>query len=381
MIENRPKVSITEFTKIATEVLEPNRIPTILWGPTGIGKTDILVKLAKATERILRIYYPAGMEPPDLSGLPFDHPERVELVAFKKSEQIHFEPGEKYLIFIDEYNRATIDMQQALVALYNKRPYFGVHPLHESNLWIVTAMNDATLQEGVMVSEVDDALRTRSAQFILKPTTKEVGDYLAEIYPGNFIANFLRSPAYVSGAIEPDFANVYREPAYIMPTPRNFEMAARAVQGKSVPQIQDMYTAIQSMLGVAVIGAIEKYINNMKRLDPKLLFRGDDIVRNELDQYINAPVDQGIAQLILDAFNGALAIADDFSDEQVANFMRNLQYIEKKKDGSPAFGDVVGSVFAAVRLQNKRNVARIAARREFLGFFKTFHDNPGEAKK
>lgn len=381
MIDNRPKMSITDFIEAARTIYEPNRVPVILWGPTGIGKTDVMIKLSELTDRILRIFYPAGMEPPDLSGLPMQSLKNVELIEFKKTDIINFEPGKKYLVFMDELNRATLDMQQALVALYNSKPYFGVHSLETSDLWIVTAMNDTALQQGVNVSETDDALRTRAAQIILKTTTKEVGDYLGTKYQNNFMANFLRSP-HIAGAVEPDFANVYKEAAYIMATPRNFEMGAKVVQGKSVEQIRDMFSTIQSILGIAVVGAIEKYISNMKRFDPELLFRNDGRTRQELDVYLNAAgTDQDMLKTLLDAFNQGLSMSDERPDEQVASFLRNLIYINTKPDGTPGYRDVIGGVFANVRLQNKRNVAKVAARREFLEFFKEFHENPGESKK
>ena len=384
MNDNRPQMSIAEFMEAATTVYEPNKIPVILWGPTGAGKTDVIIKLSTLTDRIPRILYPAGMEPPDLSGLPMESRKNVELVEFKKSEQIHFEPGQKYLIFWDELNRATIDMQQAVLGLYNKRPYFGVHDVSHADLWVVTAMNDMGLQDGVMVNDVDDALRTRAAQVVLRPTTQEVGDYLATVYPNNFIANFLRSQ-YISGVVERDFGDVYRTPQYVMPTPRNFEMAAKVVQGKTAKQIEQSFKAIHSILGIAAVSAIDKYLKTMKQIDPLILFKEDDITKNVLAEYLTKPITQETTAMLLEAFTNALAMSVDHQDEENGDpelkaLLRNVMSLDKRPDGSDGYKDIIAGVFNAVRNNSMRHMIRVLANKEFMRFFREFHHKAAEAK-
>lgn len=368
----------------ATSIYEPNRIPVILWGPTGTGKTDVMIKLAALTDRILRVYYPAGMEPPDLSGLPFESRENIELVAWRKSEQIHFEEGKKYLLFWDELNRATIDMQQAVLGLYNKRPYFGVHDVSHADLWVVTAMNDIGLQNGVNVNDVDDALRTRAAQVVLRPTTQEVGDYLATAYPNNFIANFLRSQ-YISGVVERDFGDVYRTEQYIMPTPRNFEMAAKIVQGKSRDEIEKSFKALHSILGIAAVSAMDRYLKSMKQIDPLILFRDDDITKNTLTEYLMKPITQETTAMLLEAFSNALAMSVDHQDEENGDpelkaLLRNVMYLDKRPDGSDGYKDIIAGFFNTIRTKAMRHMVRVLANKEFMKFFREFHHKAGEAK-
>lgn len=380
MNDNRPLMTIAEFNDAALTIYEPNKIPLILWGPTGAGKTDVIIRLSDKTQRILRIFYPAGMEPPDLSGLPFPSTVQIELVEFKKSELIHFEPGKKYLVFMDELNRATIDMQQALVGLYNKRPYFGVHDVSKSDIWVVTAMNDTFLQAGVMVNEVDDALRTRAAQVVLKPTTQEVGEYLAEVYPNNLIANFLRSQ-YISGVVERDFGDVYKTAQYIMPTPRNFEMAAKVVQGVPVSKVSEKYKAIHSILGIAAIAALEKYVSNMKHLDPMLLFKEKPA---ELHEYLCKPITQETTGVLLEAFTNALAMSADHVDEKNGSpklkaFMHNLISLNNLADGSDGYKDIIAGVFNTIRTQGLRHMANVIANKEFVKFLREFHEGASQA--
>jgi hypothetical protein len=384
MNDNRPQMSIAEFIDTATTIYEPNRIPVILWGTTGVGKTDVMITLATLTDRILRVFYPAGMEPPDLSGLPMQSLKNAELIEFKKSEQIHFEPGKKYLIFWDELNRATIDMQQAVLGLYNKRPYFGVHDISHADLWVVTAMNDMTLQDGVMVNDVDDALRTRAAQVVLRPTTQEVGDYLATKYPNNFIANFLRSQ-YISGVVERDFGDVYRTSQFIMPTPRNFEMAAKIVQGKTVQQIEQSFKALHSILGIAAVSAIAKYIKSIEQIDPQILFNDGDSTKRVLDEYLRKPITQETTAVLLEAFSNALAMSVEHQDEkngdpELKALLRNLMYIEKRPDGSAGYKDVIAAFFNTVRTSGMRHLVRVLANKEFMTFFREFHHNAGRAQ-
>lgn len=369
MHDNRPKMTIKEFQEAAINVFEPNRIPVILWGPTGVGKTDVLVRLAEQTNRILRIFYPAGMEASDLSGLPFQSSKNVELVEFRKTDLIHFDKDKKYILFFDELNRAAIDMQQATIPMWNHTPYFGVHKL-EADVWIVTAMNDSALQEGVMVSECDDALLTRSAQIVLTPTVRETGAYLTEKYPANLMAGFLMSN-YIADAIKPDFSDVYSERTYIMPTPRNFEKACQMVRNIDSDQLKEsnaMRLALQSILGTKVTGAFQAYLRELEKLNPELLFGDSKEIKKRIKQCCEN-IDQQNTTMLLNAFQAAASMLKDKEPEELRHFVRNMLAIEKDDSGSNAYSEIVASVYAKVRTDSPKNIMSVLAEDEFISPF------------
>lgn len=379
--DNRPSMNISQFKLMAETVYEPSRIPVILWGQTGVGKTDILIDLAKDTDRILRIFYPSGMEPTDTNGMPFPSESNIELVEFRKTDLIHFESDKKYLVFIDELNRAPIDVQQSLVPLWNRRkPMCGVHHI-DSDIWIVTAMNDASLQDNVIVQETDDALRTRSAQIILKPNVKEVGKYLLEKYPGNIIAQFMLS-AYIGDAIDIDFGNIYQKNDYILATPRNFEMLAQIVQGKSVDEVSepDFLLALESIIGSTVLAGLQNFINEMERLDPKALFTKDQKIVQQLKD-TTKDITQAKVALLVNGFQQALDLVNDkTTEDEIDNFLDNMQLIAATDDGKNAYKDVVSSVYAKVRQNAIRPIMKRMAQEGYIDFFVDHYGHNDTAK-
>lgn len=374
MKENRPRMSIKEFQEAAVTMYEPHRIPVILWGQTGIGKTDVLLDIAEKTDRILRVFYPAGMEPSDLSGLPMQSSKNLELVEFKKTDMIHFEKGKRYILFFDELNRAALDMQQAVVPMYNSSPYFGVHEI-QADVWIVTAMNDTALQEGVMVSECDDALLTRSAQIVLSPLVKEVAAYLNGKYANNIVASFMSSN-YIADAIAPDFADVYKDRHYVMPTPRNFEKACQMVSNLADPEqlkkSNVMRLAMQSILGTKVTTALVAYLEELKKLDPELLFGDGKQIKKQLVEACEK-VDQINTTMLLNAFQAAVRTLKDRSQDQIKHFIRNLLLIEKDKSGKNAYSETIAAVYATIRNEKISPVITVLADEEFIGAFLQYH--------
>lgn len=58
-----------------------------LWGPPGIGKTDLCLQVAKATGSRFKVYLAATMDPTDLVGVPFAN-ETKKTTVFYPPEQL-----------------------------------------------------------------------------------------------------------------------------------------------------------------------------------------------------------------------------------------------------------------------------------------------------
>ena len=116
MEDNRAKMTIKDLLNKAAD-FEQGNIPMSIWGYTGIGKTAIMEQISEMFGRELKIFYPSALEPTDLSGMP-EFNKETNLVKFWRTELLDFDPSKKYLLFIDELNRAQIDVQQALLSLW-----------------------------------------------------------------------------------------------------------------------------------------------------------------------------------------------------------------------------------------------------------------------
>ena len=370
MKENRPKLKVNKVLELALKKLEPTNTPMMIWGQTGMGKTDLCLSLAKETGRELRAFYPAGLEPSDLSRLPIGG-TIGELVKFVKTDLIHFEKGKKYILFLDELNRAPRDVRQALLPLWNSKPFIGVHDLSDSDIWIVTAMNDSTLQDNVEVDEVDDALLTRSAQVIIENTTKDVGEYIRKKYGNhNLIGNYLSSN-YIGEVVDLDFANVFNEPSMIMPTPRNFEKAAKLVNDVQELDEYDVL-ALHSVLGTEVVTSFQAFVREIEKLNPEIIFTEKEF-NAKLKKYM-ADINPSNVAILLNGFQQAIEMIKTDDSLDVRQFVNNVMKLAKDDKGKNAYRDIIGSIYAKIRQESVTTLQEIMVEEPYISFFLEFYD-------
>ena len=67
-------------TALAINVCIEARIPVILWGPPGQGKTSVIRALASARKRHLEVLLASIREPQDFAGMPSVNNGVVELI-------------------------------------------------------------------------------------------------------------------------------------------------------------------------------------------------------------------------------------------------------------------------------------------------------------
>ncbi len=108
-------LNATEYrdTYLALHVCINARVPVILWGPPGQGKTSVIKALASHEERTLKVLLASIREPQDFAGLPSIQNGRVTLVAPDWAQDLA-EDGNG-ILFMDEVNTAPPAVQAALL--------------------------------------------------------------------------------------------------------------------------------------------------------------------------------------------------------------------------------------------------------------------------
>ena len=178
-----------------------NNVPTILWGPTGVGKTTAVYEYGERVGAKVVVLHLASQEPGDLVGLPtregmnLTREERVELLnkiieshREDKEDIVHkmsqtkttwsrpeWLPDEndtgKYIFFLDEFNRAP---KYVLACMF---PFILEGRLHVHRVpkdsWIVAAANPGGGEEYEVTEIRDRALISRLCHIELKPTKEE----------------------------------------------------------------------------------------------------------------------------------------------------------------------------------------------------------------
>lgn len=102
-----------EETYKALLVCVQERIPVILWGPPGQGKTSVIKALAKDTGRHLEVLLASIREPQDFAGLPFIHEGQARLVPPDWAQRLA--QTKDGILFTDEVNTAPPSVQAALL--------------------------------------------------------------------------------------------------------------------------------------------------------------------------------------------------------------------------------------------------------------------------
>ena len=102
-----------ESTYRALEICISSRIPVILWGPPGQGKTSVIRAIAGHQDRHLEVLLASIREPQDFAGLPSIHEGRARLVP--PDWAVRLSEVSNGILFTDEVNTAPPSVQAALL--------------------------------------------------------------------------------------------------------------------------------------------------------------------------------------------------------------------------------------------------------------------------
>lgn len=94
--------------------------PTFLWGPPGIGKSDIIKQIGEETGREVIDIRLALWDPTDIKGIPFFHPTKQTMV-WASPDELPQDPDSTAIVFFDELNSAPSSVQAAAYQLILNR--------------------------------------------------------------------------------------------------------------------------------------------------------------------------------------------------------------------------------------------------------------------
>ena len=96
------------------------RRPTFLWGPPGIGKSDIVKQIGVDAGREVVDVRLALWEPTDIKGIPYYNADQGKMVWAPPAE-LPTDPESTAIIFLDELNSAPPAVQAAAYQLILNR--------------------------------------------------------------------------------------------------------------------------------------------------------------------------------------------------------------------------------------------------------------------
>jgi hypothetical protein len=292
----RPAQLLTILEREFTSTAEGHHTPVMLWGPPGVGKSDMIRQTAERHDVPVIDIRLSQMEPSDLRGIPFRNAENVEwaVPAILPDAERH---GEQGILFLDEITSAPPSVSAAAYQLILDRR-LGEYQVPEG--WAIFAAGNRQGDRGVTYT-MPAPLANRFSHF---DVDAHLDDWVAWAYQHGIderVIAFLRfRPELLF-----DFDPAHNPVAF--PSPRSWEFAHRSLQkfGDNPDLLQG---TLQACVGPAAGIELTAFVNSLDKM-PDL----DDIVSgNE----VPVPTEIDLQYAVAAALVGRAIRAKDDADAQ-----------------------------------------------------------------
>jgi hypothetical protein len=252
---------------------EGHHTPVMLWGPPGVGKSQVVAQVAVRHAVPMIDIRLSQMEPSDLRGIPFRVGEHVEwaVPAMLPDAARH---GPRGVLFLDEITSAAPTVSAAAYQLILDRR-LGEYRVPDG--WAIFAAGNRQGDRGVTYS-MPAPLANRFSHFEFEVN---LDDWVAWAY-GNGIDERLIAFLRFKPEMLFDFDPAHSHMAF--PTPRSWEFAHRALQ-KFSDHPNLLRGGLEACVGPAAGIELHAFIDNLDHMpDLDAILRGDPVpVPKEID--------------------------------------------------------------------------------------------------
>lgn len=240
--------------------------PVMLWGPPGVGKSDIINQIGQRNDVPVIDIRLSQMEPSDLRGIPFKNDDIVEWAIPAMLPDIN-RHGEKGVLFLDEITSAVPSVSAAAYQLILDRR-LGEYEVPQG--WAIFAAGNRQGDRGVTYT-MPSPLANRFSHF---DVDLNLDDWVAWAYQHDVderIIAFLRfRPELLF-----DFDPAHNPVAF--PTPRSWQFAHRALKKfENHPQL--LLGSLQACVGPAAGIELKAFVDSLDQMpDLDAILRGEDV--------------------------------------------------------------------------------------------------------
>ena len=249
-----------EFTSTVAQA----HTPVMLWGPPGVGKSQIIARIARSHGVSLIDVRLSQMEPTDLRGVPFRKGDLVEwsVPSLLPDAGRH---GPRGILFLDEITSAPPTVTAAAYQLILDRR-LGDYRAPEG--WVIFAAGNRYGDRGVTYV-MSAPLANRFTHYDIEPNLDDWVEWAHAAAIDSRVIAFLR--------FRPDLLfdfDLARNPV-AFPSPRSWEYAHRAlVKFDDSPEL--LLDALQACVGPAAGVEFKAFLDNMHELpDIDAIARGE----------------------------------------------------------------------------------------------------------
>ena len=303
-------VDFKTFNTIAPLVAN-SRLPILLRGRHGIGKSQVVYQLATSLERPVVERRASQMTEGDLVGLPDNTDKEIggmRATTFNPPDWFLTAVAEPVVLFFDEVDRAVPEVRQGLFELMDSRKLNGI-TIHSDTV-VVAAINGGEHGSQYQVHEMDPAELDRYTVFDVEPT---VEDWLA--WGKDNVA-----------ALTWDFINNNRthlehtgdfEPNKVYPSRRSWDRLNSTADAagllKPEGNLDNLFTLATAFVGFEAAVSLRDFVANYtKVVTPEMIID---------DGNIAATKDFGINDhcALIEKMEAAGSVKEDLSGDQLGN--------------------------------------------------------------
>ena len=269
----RPAHLLTILEREFTSTREGHHTPVMLWGPPGVGKSQMVAQVAAKRQVPVIDIRLSQMEPSDLRGIPFRTNDHVvwAIPALLPDAERH---GAEGILFLDEINSAPPAVSAAAYQLILDRR-LGDYQVPDN--WAIFAAGNRQGDRGVTYT-MPAPLANRFSHF---EVDTNLDDWVLWAYRNGIderIIAFLRfRPELLF-----DFDPAHNPVAF--PSPRSWEFAHRGLQ-KFLDHPQLLQGTLQACVGPAAGVELHAFVNSLDQMpDLDAIIAGEELsVPEEID--------------------------------------------------------------------------------------------------
>ena len=262
----RPVQLLTVLEREFQAALHGQHTPVMLWGPPGVGKSQMVAQVAERHGMPMIDLRLSQMEPSDLRGIPFRVDDQVEwaVPSMLPDAERH---GNQGILFLDEITSVPPSVSAAAYQLILDRR-LGAYEVPDG--WAIFAAGNRQGDRGVTYT-MPAPLANRFSHY---DVDENLDDWVAWAYANDIderLIGFLRFRPELLFEFDPAHNPV------AFPSPRSWEFAHRALQ--KFDDVQDLLTAaLQACVGPAAGIELSAFVENLDKLpDIDAIMRGEKV--------------------------------------------------------------------------------------------------------
>ena len=262
----RPAQLLTVLEREFQAALHGQHTPVMLWGPPGVGKSQMVAQIAERHGMPVIDIRLSQMEPSDLRGIPFRVEQRVEWAIPSMLPDVE-RHGRQGILFLDEITSVPPSVSAAAYQLILDRR-LGAYEVPEG--WSIFAAGNRQGDRGVTYT-MPAPLANRFSHY---EVDINLDDWVAWAYACGMderLIAFLRFRPELLFEFDPAHNPV------AFPSPRSWEFSHRALQKfGDVPAL--LTGALQACVGPAAGIELSAFVENLEQLpDIDAIVRGETV--------------------------------------------------------------------------------------------------------